>query len=89
MILDMFLIGVSLVGWRGTSLTHHLLSFFLNFVLRNCVELVKKELPLTYKIRQALPNVLSDGCKECFGQKGSLHAYTSMKEDTVTLLQSI
>ncbi|KAG1904215.1 uncharacterized protein F5891DRAFT_1206908 [Suillus fuscotomentosus] len=54
----------------------HLLSFFLNFVLRNrvlpkvshehgirnaldIVELAKKELPLTYKIGRALPNVLS------------------------------
>ncbi|KAG1766253.1 hypothetical protein EDD22DRAFT_1011462 [Suillus occidentalis] len=77
--------------WLERNLVNapHLLSFFLNFVLWNCVELVKKELPLTYKIGQALPNVLSDGCKECFGQNGSLHAYTSMKEDTVTLLQSI
>ncbi|KAG1776738.1 hypothetical protein EV702DRAFT_1045784 [Suillus placidus] len=108
--------------WSERNLVNapHLLSFFLNFVLRNCVlqkashergirnalnivELAKKELPLTYKIGQALPDVLSDGCKECLGRKGSLHgciictkrihhfihAYTSMKEDTVTLLQSV
>jgi hypothetical protein len=36
------------------------------------VELAKKELPLTYKIGQALPDVLSDGCKECFGRKGGI-----------------
>ncbi|KAG1735899.1 uncharacterized protein EDB91DRAFT_1250230 [Suillus paluster] len=79
--------------WSERNLVNapHLLSFFLNFVLRNCVlqkvshecgicnaldivELAKKELPLTYKIGQALPDVLNDGSKECFGRKGSLHA---------------
>ncbi|KAG2106246.1 uncharacterized protein F5147DRAFT_805010 [Suillus discolor] len=36
------------------------------------VELTKKELPLTYKIRQALHDVFSNGCKECFGCKGRI-----------------
>lgn len=77
--------------WSERNLVNapHLLSFFLNFVLRNrvlqkashergirnaldIVELAKKELPLTYKIGQALPDVLSDGCKECFGRKGGI-----------------
>jgi hypothetical protein len=35
------------------------------------VELAK-ELPLTYKIGQVLPDVFSDGCKECFGRKGGI-----------------
>jgi hypothetical protein len=77
--------------WSEKNLLNapHLLSFFLNFVLRNrvlskashergirsaldIVELAKKELPLTYKIGQALPDVFSDGCKECFGRKGGI-----------------
>ncbi|KAG1735457.1 hypothetical protein EDB19DRAFT_1724597 [Suillus lakei] len=77
--------------WSERNLVNapHLLSFFLNFVLRNrvlpkashergirsaldIVELAKKELPLTYKIGQALPDVFSDGCKECFGRKGGI-----------------
>ena len=36
------------------------------------IELAKKELPLTYKIGQALPDVFSDGCKEMFGRKGGI-----------------
>ena len=36
------------------------------------VELAKKELPLTYKIGQAVPDGFSDGCKECFGRKGGM-----------------
>lgn len=36
------------------------------------VELAKKELPLTYKIGQTLPDGFSDGCKECFGRKGGI-----------------
>ncbi|KAG1877423.1 hypothetical protein F4604DRAFT_1757510 [Suillus subluteus] len=77
--------------WSERNLVNapHLISFFLNFVLRNrvlpkashergirraldIVELGKKELPLTYKIGQALPDVFSDGCKECFGRKGGI-----------------
>ncbi|KAG0698703.1 hypothetical protein DFH29DRAFT_940358 [Suillus ampliporus] len=77
--------------WSERNLLNapHLLSFFLNFVLRNrvlpkalhergirraldIVELAKKELPLTYKIGQALPDGFSDGCKECFGRKGGI-----------------
>lgn len=77
--------------WSERNLVNapHLISFFLNFVLRNrvlpkashergirsaleIVELAKKELPLTYKIGQALPDVFSDGCKECFGRKGGI-----------------
>jgi hypothetical protein len=33
---------------------------------------MKQKLPLTYKIRQALPDVFSNGCKECFGRKGRI-----------------
>lgn len=77
--------------WSERNLVNapHLISFFLNFVMRNrvlpkashergirsaldIVELAKKELPLTYKIGQALPDVFSDGCKECFGRKGGI-----------------
>lgn len=75
----------------------HLLSFFLNFVLRNrvlprashesairraldIIELGKKELPLTYKIGQALPDRFSDGCKEMFGRKGGIE-WSFVKSD--------
>ncbi|KAG1720267.1 uncharacterized protein EDB91DRAFT_1178270 [Suillus paluster] len=77
--------------WSERNLINapHLISFFLNFVLRNrvlskashesgirraldIVELAKKELPLTYKIGQALPDGFSDGCKECFGRRGGI-----------------
>ncbi|KAG1853724.1 hypothetical protein DFJ58DRAFT_728119 [Suillus subalutaceus] len=42
--------------------------------IRHALDIVElaKELPLTYKIGQALPNVFSDGCKECFGRKGRI-----------------
>ncbi|OAX42062.1 hypothetical protein K503DRAFT_684123 [Rhizopogon vinicolor AM-OR11-026] len=77
--------------WSERNLINapHLLSFFLNFILRNrvlprashesairraldIVELAKKELPLTYKIGQTLPDGFSDGCKECFDRKGGI-----------------
>ncbi|KAG2066082.1 hypothetical protein BDR04DRAFT_1107344 [Suillus decipiens] len=87
--------------WSERNLVNapHLISFFLNFVLRNrvlpkashergirsaleIVELAKKELPLTYKIGQALPDVFSDGCKECFGRKGGIEwSFDDQKAD--------
>ncbi|KAF9226922.1 hypothetical protein BS17DRAFT_800834 [Gyrodon lividus] len=37
------------------------------------IDLAKKELPLTYKVGQMLPDAFNGGCRECFGRKGGMN----------------
>ncbi|KIJ69743.1 hypothetical protein HYDPIDRAFT_79187 [Hydnomerulius pinastri MD-312] len=37
------------------------------------IERAKKELPLTYKVGQMLPDGFNEACRECFGRKGGIN----------------
>lgn len=33
----------------------------------------KKELPLTHKVGQSIPDAFNEACRECFGRKGGIN----------------